>query len=244
MSLLDQEKIVLAQPHGGLGDNLLYSSLPERFAALGKEVYISSQNVMRSPNAYDLVWGRNPYVAGVIDAPPNAGDCCYARYNGSPKILNIISRIEAAHDLPPQGLIPKLYYQPNILPELADQVVIDITSVTVGFTGDNVSWYLTQMFQWYRLDRAKALQVKLEPGAVTRNVVHINEIGSIELRDIYHYCDIIASCRYFVTVHSGAHCMAAALRSQRDDPGIMCMASREFYNARLAVFPKVEYFVV
>lgn len=244
MSLLDQEKIILAQPHGGLGDNLLYSSLPERFAALGKPVYISTKNAMRSPNAFDLVWGRNPHVAGVIDEPPNAGDCRYAKYAGAPKILNIISRIEAAHDLPPQGLIPKLYYQPQTLAELADRVVIDITSITVGFTAEAISWYLTQMFDWYRLDKQKALQVKLESGAVTKNVAHVAGLDSIELQNIYHYCDVIHSCRYFVTVHSGAHCMAAALRGERDDPGVMCLASREFYNSRLAVFPRIEYFVV
>lgn len=36
MSLLESEAIIFSQPHGGLGDNLLYSTLPERFTALGK----------------------------------------------------------------------------------------------------------------------------------------------------------------------------------------------------------------
>lgn len=243
MPLPDQDDIILAQPHGGLGDNLLYSTLPERFAALGKRVYIARQNAARNPSTHDLVWGLNPHVSGILDEAPNAGDCRYAAYAGSPKIMNIISRIEAAHGLDPLGTVPKLYYTPNFIEELADKTIVDVNSTTVGFA-DSISWYLTQVFEWYRHDKGRTLQVELESGAFVKNVVRVNGFGSIALKDVYHYCDVLHSCRRFVTVHSGAHCLAAALRQDRDDPGIMCLVSRDFYNARLAVFPKVEYFVV
>lgn len=244
MSLLESEAIIFSQPHGGLGDNLLYSTLPERFAALGKPFYIARQNVVRSQNAFDLVWGLNPHVRGIADEAPNAGDSCYARYAGSPKIMNIISRIEAAHGIEPVNLAPKLYYTPKWIDELADKVIIDVNSTTVGFSPDSIRWYLTQIFEWYRYDKKKTIQIELESSAVVKNIVKVDGFQSITLRDIYHYCDIIHSCRAFVTVHSGAHCLAAALRQQHDDPQVMCMVSRDFYNARLAVFPKVEYFVV
>ena len=40
-------KIVISQPWGGLGENLMYSTLPERFAAVGIPSYISRKNALR-----------------------------------------------------------------------------------------------------------------------------------------------------------------------------------------------------
>jgi len=145
MSLLDCDRIVLAQPFGGLGDNLLYSTLPERFAALGKTVYIARKNVVRGQSAFDLVWGANPYVSGMIDEAPNAGDCCYSAYathGEGPRVKNIISRIEAAHGLEPLHTIPKVYYQPTLIEDLRDKIIVDVTSNSIGFGGETVISYL------------------------------------------------------------------------------------------------------
>mgnify|MGYP001810084150 CR=1 FL=1 len=244
MTNLDENIIVFSQPHGGLGDNLLYSTLPEKFAAIGKKFYVSSQNVVRNQSTFDLVWGRNPYVHGVIDAPVNAGDRSYAQYASSPKILNIISRIEAAHGFDPSGLVPKLYFQPKFIEELADKIIIDVNSTSIGFSNENISSYLFQMFEWYKLDREKSLQITLESGAYVKNIFRIDGIDPIQLSNLYHYCDVIYSCRAFVTVHSGAHCLAAALRHDPSRKIVTCLVSRDFYNARMAIFPGIEYFVV
>ena len=64
---LNSKKIIISQPWGGLGDNLQFSTLPELYDKLGYEVYVSNNNKVRNKEIYDLVWGENPYIKGVID---------------------------------------------------------------------------------------------------------------------------------------------------------------------------------
>ena len=55
-------------PHaGGLGDSLLYSTLPEKWVReLGFEFYIVNPN-WRNPGVAPLVWESNPYVSGILE---------------------------------------------------------------------------------------------------------------------------------------------------------------------------------
>ena len=51
--------------HGGLGDSLQFSTLPEEFAKQkGRKTYIVPDAPFRNQEIYDLVWGKNPYVLG------------------------------------------------------------------------------------------------------------------------------------------------------------------------------------
>ena len=48
--------VILAAFHGGLGDNLQFSTLPEEFyKQQGRDTYISSQASFRNQEIYDLV---------------------------------------------------------------------------------------------------------------------------------------------------------------------------------------------
>lgn len=67
--------VILSAYHGGLGDNLQFSTLPEEFfKQQGRETYIWSRSKFRNPEIYDLVWGNNPYIKGIKDGEWNAGD--------------------------------------------------------------------------------------------------------------------------------------------------------------------------
>ena len=51
--------------HGGLGDALQFSTLPEEFGKQqGRKTYIVADAPFRNEGIYDLVWDKNPYVLG------------------------------------------------------------------------------------------------------------------------------------------------------------------------------------
>ena len=51
--------------HGGLGDCLQFSTLPEQFSKQqGRDTYVLDESHFRNKEIYDLVWGCNPYIKG------------------------------------------------------------------------------------------------------------------------------------------------------------------------------------
>ena len=51
--------------HGGLGDALQFSTLPEEFSKQqDRKTYIVADAPFRNEGIYDLVWDKNPYVLG------------------------------------------------------------------------------------------------------------------------------------------------------------------------------------
>ena len=47
--------VYFAQPWGGLGDNLQFTTLPRLFHERGIDFYLSVQNTYRNPEIYDFV---------------------------------------------------------------------------------------------------------------------------------------------------------------------------------------------
>ena len=67
--------VLIKSYHGGLGDALQFSTLPEEFyKQQGRETYLLDGASFRNKEIYDLVWGCNPYIKGVMDGEWNAGD--------------------------------------------------------------------------------------------------------------------------------------------------------------------------
>ena len=73
MGISKKNKVILAQPWGGLGDNLQYSNLPKLFNDIGKKFYVSHANHVRNKNIYKFCWQSNPYSNGKIFKKPNIG---------------------------------------------------------------------------------------------------------------------------------------------------------------------------
>ena len=67
--------VLIAAYHGGLGDNLQFSTLPEQFALQqGRDTYVWDRAFFRNPEIAQLVWGTNPFIKGVKGGQWNAGD--------------------------------------------------------------------------------------------------------------------------------------------------------------------------
>ena len=94
------DDVILSAYHGGLGDNLQFSTLPEEFhKQQGRDTYIWSQASFRNQEIYDLVWGCNPYIKGIKDGTWTAGDT--PEIGHKTLVSDCISNWEALHGLEP-----------------------------------------------------------------------------------------------------------------------------------------------
>ena len=109
------DDVILSAYHGGLGDNLQFSTLPEEFhKQQGRDTYIWSQANFRNQEIYDLVWGCNPYIKGIKDGTWTAGDT--PEIGHKTLVSDCISNWEALHGLEPTNKYPKIYYEPEKTP--------------------------------------------------------------------------------------------------------------------------------
>jgi hypothetical protein len=221
-------KKILYQPWGGLGDNLQYSTLPERFAELGYDFYISEKNVYRNPQIYGLVWGKNPYVKGISSEPDNVGSCVpfVPHYAGKTRIYNW----EYCHGLEPKNELPKIYYQPTVIESLTEAILVDFSGYTSWEVPDHLDEILKENFG----DRKIVIPTS---EYFHRQYQGLKHDEKMECKTIFEYCDMIHSCYYFVCSSSGNAVLASALNKQN---------TTAFYPKRYDVqkdffFPNINY---
>jgi hypothetical protein len=210
-----ENNIIISQPWGGLGDNLQFSTLPKIFSEMGFNVYISKNNSYRNPEIYDLVWKLNPYVKGEIDLPPNAGEC--RGYHMFDK--NFIKNIELVHGIQHgNNKYPEIYYKPNIIKELSNTLLYDVTSITQNYSDDYVYNNFKNIFDMYpNIEKKKV---------IFKNIKNRDspDFGTdvIVVNNIFEYCDMIASCKVFTCLMSGCSTLASALKRDNEYPKIHC----------------------
>src|SRR5580698_10492753 len=110
--------IVLWVESSGLGDHLIYSTIPELFARRGFRVFVSNDITTRNAEVRALLYEQNPFIMGWTDRPPNAGTGHFKK-GMLPNIrcASIIEWIERAHDLSPthlfQSFVDNLRFPPK-----------------------------------------------------------------------------------------------------------------------------------
>jgi hypothetical protein len=228
----EKKKIVISQLWGGLGDNLQYSTLPRRYSELGYEVYVSYNNACRNREIFDLVWKCNPYIKGITEEPANAGACISTPIPNC--TTSFIANIEMAHHLShPYSRFPEIYYRPQIIEELRNTVLYDLTSVSANYPDHYLQRSISRLLEPYSdLDQKQIVFQQIEN--------RISTTHSYMIRTIYEYCDAIASCKAFICLHSGGSVLAAAIKQDLPYPTIHCLLPRPIhYNSFL--FDGIQY---
>ena len=160
--------------HGGLGDALQFSTLPEEFLKQqDRKTYIVADAPFRNEGIYDLVWDKNPYVLGKKFGEWNAGDLPSIPYredgfleeNGT---RNMISNWEKFHGLQPTNKYPKIYYEPEKNEDVKNLFIVDFTSTTVSDSKEDVIKCLDQLRNDYS-DR-KFVSVSFEDITPTKDL--------------------------------------------------------------------------
>ena len=246
--------VYLKAYHGGLGDALQFSTLPEQFAKQqGRKTYILEDAPFRNSGIYDLVWDKNPYVLGKKAGIWNAGDIPEIPYQQlvadgkgiltNDSIPNHIANEELFHGLEPVNNYPKVYYEPEKHTDIKDIFIVDFTSTSVNDNKEQVINYLNQIRNEYS-DR-KFISVSFSDINPIRDLSDdIKFDGYIEVENIFRYCDLISSVYGYVSLHSGGTHLSSALQEYSPDMSF-CILSDDWYNMHkrkgIFLFDNVEY---
>ena len=226
--------------HGGLGDALQFSTLPEQFSKQqDRKTYILGDAPFRNPGIYDLVWDKNPYVLGKKFGTWNAGDLPEIPYredgflekNGTG---NMISNWEKFHGLKPTNKYPKVYYEPEKDKGVKDLFIVDFTSTTVNDNDESLAKSLETIRNEYP-DRKFVAVSFTDIDEKNDSSGDIKFDGYIEVENIFRYCDLISSVYGYISVHSGGTTLSAALKEYSPELKSICILSESWYNEHQVV---------
>ncbi len=121
-----EKQLVIQIPFGGLGDHLVYSSLPELlWTQKGIKTFISNKSIYRSKAIRDFVWGLNPY----IEFTSNNGWFIHQPINYN--FLTLDKYLQKLFNLQGNGC-PKVYYKPHLIEQIKGKDVVDPSFGTSG----------------------------------------------------------------------------------------------------------------
>lgn len=248
------DKIIISQPWGGLGDNLQYSTLPELYSKTEKEVYISTNNVVRNQEIFDLVWGYNPYIKGISYEPSNAGEYNNKHWPPAQQNEYSIHRIEISHGFEKTNFFPKIYYKPQTIQELDNDILIDLTGSSQVYELNKYIEYINY-FTPLISNMTKNIKIitflKINISPIFSEVYDylkskIENIEYLQVNNLFHYCDIINSCDTIIIVNSGINSLASAIKENNIKPSILCYNPWEHFTPEEIKgcynYKNVEYF--
>jgi len=251
------KNIIIYQPWGGLGDNLAFSTLPELYHKNGYEVYISKDNILRNTEIYELVWGKNPYIKGIMsnEAGLVVGSTMQDKWPPEYENEYFIHRIEIAHGFTKTNFYPKIYYNPIYIEELNNNILIDLTGSSQVYEINKYIEYIDYFVPLIIDKKDKDIKIitfeKINPNVVFNEIYEylktkIQKINYLKITSLINYCNVINSCDTIIIVNSGINSLAAAIKSDNKSPNILCynpwshftpQAIKGFYN-----YKNVEYF--
>jgi hypothetical protein len=239
-------KVYLAQPWGGLGDNLQFTTLPKLYHDNGYECYLSSQNVCRNSEIFDFVWKNNPYIKGVVDHPPTIG----ANAPDLPlkTIDNIISSAELRHGFPATNRYADVYYEPKLISDLHDKVIVDLSAATLFNVGIEKYYNMDTLFNLVSenipKENVKFVQFsKVDFAHLSGGFEFENNVLMVD--SIFDYADFIHSCKEYYCLYSGGNIMSSAIKHKYNSKvNITCFLHgtlQEHLDRGYFVFDNVKY---
>ena len=240
--------VILGAWHGGLGDSLQFSTLPEEFyKQQGRETYIWQDAPFRNQEIYDLVWGKNPYVKGKKQGERNAGDL--TEYTNRDKTGDWIRDWESVHGLKPTNSLPKIYYEPEKVEGFEDTILVDFTSISIDHSSSKILDRLEEIKREYSDKRFLEVTFSKSLSPDKFNSYGTNCENVVEIDDIFSYCDVIASSFGLVALSSGASHLSSALKEYSPNLTSICLMEKEWYNrhvnkGNMFIFNNIDYQVV
>lgn len=229
---------IISQSFGGLGDNLQYSTLPELYHQQNIECYISHQNVYRNYEIKELVWDCNPYILGTSIDTPNAGQCTYN--GGIEGATSIIDAVEYQHGFPMTNHLPKIYYQPKILSQFEDKILIDFSAKSQGH-----KYTLSELNNIIKnSDPANIINI-VPQKSINSTIFNIdNSVQRYQYYNIFEYVDLIYSCKQFHCLWSGSSVLSAAISRFKPDIDVRCYVQNDQeinFNINFYFFKSIKY---
>ena len=234
--------VILAAFHGGLGDNLQFSTLPEEFhKQQGRDTYIWSQASFRNQEIYDLVWGHNPYVKGIKDGDWSAGDTPDRH-----RVIesDCISNWEALHGLKPTNKYPKIYYEPEKISSFDNVILVDLSSISITYDEEKILKLYDAVRKTH--EGMVFLEVEFTNKIKGATIIEPDVTGVVEIESIFTYVDLMYSSFGVISLHSGQNHLASAIKNQyNNDLEVYCLMDEYEYQRQkdksIFVFDNVNY---
>ena len=237
------DDVILSAFHGGLGDNLQFSTLPEEFhKQQGRDTYIWPKASFRNQGIYDLVWGCNPYIKGIKDGTWTAGDT--PEIGHKTLVKDCISNWEALHGLEPTNKYPKIYYKPETIDSFDNVIMVDLSSISITYNSQKILELYNSVREKYKDKVFLGVQFtnRIDGATIIQPEVH----GAVEIENIFSYVNLIASSYGIISLHSGQNHLAAAIKNQyHNDLEVYCLMDDIEYQRQkekgIFVFDNVTY---
>ncbi len=232
--------------HGGLGDNLQLSTLPEEFyKQQGRTTYLWDDARFRNDDIKKLIWDFNPYVKlSKTGSPWNAGDLPNLNYHNISG--DHISNIEELHGLKPTNKYPKIYYRPKIESNLSDVFLVDFTSISIDYPTYKLLNKLEEIKETY--PNKRFLEVTFSKNLNNQGKLNQYEMNleKIVVDNIFDYCDYMYSSFGIVALSSGASHLSSAIMEYKSCLKSICIMEEKWYNkhmdiGKLFIFDNIEY---
>ena len=236
------DDLILSAYHGGLGDNLQFSTLPEEFhKQQGRDTYIWSQASFRNSEIYDLVWGCNPYIKGIKEGDWSAGDTPDRH-----RVIesDCISNWEALHGLKPTNKYPKIYYEPEKISSFDNVILVDLSSISITYDEEKILKLYDAVRKTH--EGMVFLEVEFTNKIKGATIIEPDVTGVVEIESIFTYVDLMYSSFGVISLHSGQNHLAAAIKNQyNNDLEVYCLMDEYEYQRQkdksIFVFDNVNY---
>lgn len=225
--------------HGGLGDELQFSTFAETLTNMGHEVYLLKDNArvlpIRNEGIKHFLVAHNPFIKGELAGAWDYGDNREYRNTQG----DFIKNWEMAFDLPPENSLPKIYYEPNKL--LSIKGLVELSSISLTYDREEV------IKKVQALIKEAGIPFKQLISAHQSNPITIPGIPIVQAGNLYEVSDCIFSCSQFISLSSGSHSLAAAIRRKTDFKQV-CLLPEEkakaFLASKLFIYPGVDYIAI
>ncbi len=225
--------------HGGLGDELQFSTFAETLTELGHDVYLlkESDKVLpfRNEGIKHFVYAHNPFIKGELSGEWDYGD--NRPYRNTEK--DFIKNWEVAFDLPAVNSLPKIYYEPYKL--LGIKGLIELSSISLQYDRVNVIRNVEKIIEHCNMPFKQLVSPNQS------NPIIIPGIPIVTANNIYEMSDCINSCKAFISLSSGSHSLAAAIRRKVEFKQFCLLPAdkyKDFMASKLFIYSGVEYFQV
>lgn len=201
----NSKKIVLDFNYGGLGDILVFSSLPRLlYQQYGVEFYLDelTQHKFRNNDFKQLCFELNPYFCGYEKAEKSFSirfftyDIGFWGWVFDRGLKNLSIAVEEQFQLSGDGL-PEIFYEPNKIEKYETVILVDRNR----YTGEKMGLVTRD---------------ECESNIISRLLSHDSSV-TVEYveqgrQDVFSYVDMISSSKYFICQLSGGNSLAAAMK--------------------------------
>jgi hypothetical protein len=225
----------------GLGDSMSYRTLPARLTEDGHEVWLREPKLAwNNPEIKRMLWDRDPFVAGWTTDPASA----FARYEDrAPRWYGSWTLgMENEYGCKPRTHFPTLPmgWEPKIRPEWSGKVFADVRSASQPFSNAVIDRYVEKLGYQLEFDPAKVVVLESPfSGPHGRDALAGNERISISGLD--DMASAIASCSIMLTVESGTHAFASAVKGAKETPLVCSLFTCAQHSDRIFIFSNVRY---